>query len=193
MLHTIAGLLLDRRHIAIYLGPQMRLRLTFVTCIALLLSASGAFSAAPQADKAGPYQIAQRPMPKDEDLEVLLPRTVGTFARKPLPAGTKPPVDEDLNVDYVSGTDTVNVGFSIPGKVADAHEAIRVARQDGIDTLRKTAKGKQQLQQAQESIGPPTSFYKLPDFIAWSRGGYFYYAKANSPAALDAFMRAFPF
>jgi hypothetical protein len=134
----------------------MRLRLTFVTCTAFVLCASDAFLAAPQPEKDGPYQVAQRPMPKGEDLEVLLPRTVGTFTRKPLPAGTKPPVNEDLNVDYVSGTDAVNVGFSIPGSIADAHEAIRMARQDGIDTLRKTA-------------------------------------KANSPAALDAFMRAFPF
>jgi hypothetical protein len=131
-------------------------------------------------------------MPKGSDLDVLLPRTVGTFTRPPLPAGTKPPVDEDLNVDYTSGTDRVNVGFSIPGNAADAREAIRTARQDGIATLKKTGKGRQ-LQQAQESIGPPTSYYKLQDFIAWSRGGYFYYAKADSVAALDAFMRAFPF
>jgi hypothetical protein len=163
----------------------------FVTIFSILFSSSSASAQRGDAANA-PYQLAQRPMPKGTDLEVLLPRTVGTFTRAPLPPGTKTPVDEDLNVDYSSGTEKVNVGFSIPGNPNDAHEAIRIAREETIATLKKAGKGKE-LQQAQESIGTPTSYYKVQDFIAWSRGGYFFYAKANSAAALDAFMRAFPF
>jgi hypothetical protein len=29
--------------------------------------------------------------------------------------------------------------------------------------------------------------------MAWTRGRYFFYAKASSPPALDSFMRQFPF
>lgn len=142
--------------------------------------------------KAGPYGIAQRPMPKGTDLETLLPRKVGTFTRAAIPAGTKTPVNEDLNIDYVSGSDKVNVGFSIPGNPKDAHDAIKVAKDESVATLKQQGKAKE-LTLAEESIGTPTSYYKVADFIAWSRGGYFFYANASSPAALDAFMKAFPF
>lgn len=140
----------------------------------------------------GPYGIAQRPMPKGTDLETLLPRKVGTFTRAALPAGTKTPVNEDLNVDYVSGSDKVNVGFSIPGDPKEAHAAIKTAKDESVGTLTQQGKA-QELKKAEESIGTPTSYYKVSDFIAWSRGGYFFYAHASSPAALDAFMKAFPF
>jgi hypothetical protein len=142
--------------------------------------------------QAGPYGLAQRPMPKGTDLETLLPRKVGTFTRAALPPGTKTPVNEDLNIDYISGSDKVNVGFSIPGNPTDAHEAIKVAKDEAVATLKQARKANE-LKQAEESIGTPTSYYKVSDFIAWSRGGYFFYAKANSVASLDAFMKAFPF
>lgn len=140
----------------------------------------------------GPYGIAQRPMPQGTDLEKLLPRKVGTFTRAALPAGTKTPVSEDLNIDYVSGSDKVNVGFSIPGNPTDAHEAIKISKDEAVGTLKQAGKANL-LKQAEESIGTPTSYYKVGDFIAWSRGGYFFYAKATSVASLDAFMKAFPF
>jgi hypothetical protein len=37
------------------------------------------------------------------------------------------------------------------------------------------------------------SHSKSADFMAWTRGRYFFYAKASSPPALDSFMRQFPF
>ena len=54
-------------------------------------------------------------MPKGQDLETLLPRKVGTFTREAFPAGTKPSDSEDINIDYKSGAEVINVGFSIPG------------------------------------------------------------------------------
>jgi hypothetical protein len=148
-------------------------------------------SAASAGAKAAPYQLDKRPMPKGQDLETLLPRKVGTFTREAFPAGTKPSDSEDINIDYKAGADTVNVGFSIPG-AKDAHEGIRTAKTETIVEL-KRLKRVNEIPTAQELIGPSTSYYKVKDFIAWTRGGYFFYAKANNAAALDAFMAAFPY
>jgi hypothetical protein len=147
--------------------------------------------AAGSSAKTAPYQLDKRPMPKGQDLETLLPRKIGKFAREAFPAGTKPSDSEDINIDYKAGADTVNVGFSIPG-AKDAHEGIRTAKTETIAEL-KRLKRANEIPTALEQIGPPTSYYKVSDFIAWTRGGYFFYAKANSAAALDAFMTAFPF
>jgi hypothetical protein len=143
------------------------------------------------AGQAAPYQLDKRPMPKGQDLEMLLPRKVGKFSREAFPAGTKPSDSEDLNIDYKAGADTVNVGFSIPG-AKDAHEGIRIAKAETIGELKRLKRAKE-MSTAAELIGAPTSYYKVSDFIAWTRGGYFFYAKANSAAALDAFMTAFPY
>lgn len=37
------------------------------------------------------------------------------------------------------------------------------------------------------------SYYKTAKFMSWSRGGYFFYTDSSSQAALDRFMKAFPF
>jgi hypothetical protein len=148
------------------------------------------FVVAPSAQSA-PYELDKRPMPKGQDLETLLPRKVGTFTREAFPAGTKPSDSEDLNIDYKSGAEVINVGFSIPG-AKDAHEGIRIAKAETIAELKRLRRAKE-ITTAQEQIGPPTSYYKVADFIAWTRGGYFFYAKAKNAAALDAFMTAFPY
>jgi hypothetical protein len=156
--------------------------------------AAGPAASAAASAKAGPapYQLDKRPMPKGQDLEALLPRKVGTFAREAFPAGTKPSDSEDINIDYKSGADTVNVGFSIPGNAKDAHDGIRTAKDETIAELKRSKRAKE-ISTAAELIGAPTSYYKVSDFIVWTRGGYFFYAKANSGEALDAFMKAFPF
>jgi hypothetical protein len=141
---------------------------------------------------AAPYQLDKRPMPKGQDLEALLPRKVGAFTREAFPAGTKPSDSEDVNIDYKSGNDVVNVGFSIPGNAKDAHEGIRTAKAETIAELKQLKRTKE-IATALEQLDRPTSYYKVADFIAWSRGGYFFYAKAKSAASLDAFMTAFPY
>jgi hypothetical protein len=139
----------------------------------------------PVAKGTAPYALDMRPAPTGTDLERLLPMKIGDFTRPAFPPGTKPKSDEDLNIDYTSGKDSVNVGFSIPDSMADAHEAIKVSRDEGkasgVDMAR-----------ASFSIDTEPAWFKSPDFIAWSRGRYFFYAKASTPVALDRFMRAFP-
>lgn len=133
-----------------------------------------------------PFDLDKRPMPSGSDLETLLPRVVGTFKRPPLAPGLEPPTNQDLNVTYTSGSDSVNVGFSMPEKPEYAHDAIQLAKDEatGGEALHDTD---------QYVVGKEPSYFRTADFIAWSRGRYFYYAKASSAAALEAFMKAFPY
>src|SRR3712207_3882295 len=78
------------------------------------------------------FAINERPMPTGESLEKLVPASVGTFKREPFTADAKPPTDEDINVTYRSGSDTVFFGFSMPETPADAHEALKVTREEAI-------------------------------------------------------------
>ena len=133
-----------------------------------------------------PFGIDKRPMPTGTDLNVLVPPTVGSFTREQLPADAKARSDEDLNVTYKSGSDSVFFGFSIPDTPADAYEAVKVTREEAIAS-KVNMKGEQYV------IRKDPSYFKVADFMSWTRGRYFFYAKANSPAALEKFMRAFPF
>lgn len=136
--------------------------------------------------KTVPFGIDQRPQPTGADLNVLLPKKVGTFTREDLPVGAKPRSDEDLNVEYTSGNDRISFGFSIPETEKDAFEAIKVTRQEAIDS-RLSLKGEQY------QIGKNPSYFRIADFMSWTRGRYFFYAKASNPETLEKFMQSFPF
>ena len=129
-----------------------------------------------------PFDIDKRPMPTGTDLNV----TVGSFTREQLPPDVKAHSDEDLNVTYKSGSDSVFFAFSIPDTPSDAHEAVKLTREEAIAS-KVNIKGEQYV------IGKDPGYFKVADFMSWTRGRYFFYAKANSPAALEKFMRAFPF
>jgi hypothetical protein len=152
----------------------------------VLFLISATLAAAERSVKVAPFGIDQRPMPSGADLERLVPLKVGTFQRPPFPRGMKPPTNEDLNVDYTSGKDKVNFGFSMADRPSDAWEAIKLTREEA------TA-GSASLKGERFSLQTEPSFFYAGDFMSWSRGRYFFYAKANSPAALERFLRAFPY
>ena len=160
-------------------------RVASVTRLVVLL-ALALLSAYVGAQTVPPFGIDKRPVPKGTDLNVLVPVTVGTFKREPLPRDVKVPVEEDLNVTYKSGADSVFFGFSIPGTLLDAHEAIKITRDEAMAGIADA-------KSVQYVIGKDPSFFKAGDFMSWSRGGYFFYAKATSEDALEGFMRAFPY
>jgi hypothetical protein len=160
-------------------------RSAFVSVAAASIASLWVCVAARGAEQA-PFSIQERPMPTGTDLAVLLPATVGSFKRDVLPPDARLAADEDLNIDYRSGGDTVNFGLSRPESVADAREAIKVSRDEAVAS-------KVPMRGAQYSLTTDPAYFYVGDFVAWSRGQYFFYAKANSPAALDRFMSAFPF
>lgn len=133
-----------------------------------------------------PFDLNRRPMPAGRDLEKLLPKRVGEFTRPDFAPGTIAPADEDIKVKYTSGEDSVLVGFSIPGTALDAQEGIRTARREAF-------KSGQDLKDELYSVGSEPSYFRLAAFMAWSRGGYFFYAGASGNDALGRFMHAFPF
>jgi len=133
-----------------------------------------------------PFDVDKRPAPSGTDLEKLVPASVGAFRREALPARAKPPSDDDLNVTYRSDAESVFFGFSMPETAAAAHEAVKVTRDEAIAT-------KLSLKGEQYKVGAEPSYFRAGSFMSWSRGRYFFYAKASSPRALESFMRAFPY
>jgi len=139
-----------------------------------------------QKNVAPPFGIDKRPQPAGTDLNVLLPKTVGTFEREDFPAGLKAPSDEDLNVEYKSGGDSIFFGFSMPATEKAASEAVKRTRQEAIES-------KLNIKGEQYRIGKNPSFFKFDTFMSWTRGRYFFYAAAGKPQTLENFIKAFPY
>ena len=164
----------------------MRIQILFLAIITGFLLTGCGVGVFAQKTVPPPFGIDKRPQPSGADLNVLLPKKVGTFEREDFPAGLKPPTDEDLTVEYKSGEDSIFFGFSIPDTEKDAFEAVKMTRQEAIQS-RLNIKGEQY------RIGKNPSFFKLDAFMSWTRGRYFFYAKAGTPRALESFMKAFPY
>jgi hypothetical protein len=133
-----------------------------------------------------PFGLHKRPMPAGTDLNLLLPATLGPFKRDALPAGAKLSSTEDVTVSYRSGGDTIDVGASRAESVNDAREAIKVTREEAVASKISTRGEKL-------SLKSDPAYFHVGDFIAWTRGPYFFYAKANSPDALARFMAVYPY
>jgi hypothetical protein len=132
-----------------------------------------------------PYSIDQRPMPQSDDPEILLPRQVGPYIRKQLDLPEDIRIDS-IDVEYRSGWSFITVELAI---CDDRSGALRV-----LWTARREA-GAESLDEGQVfSDREDPSFLKLEDFMAWTRGRYYFSAHASGgKAALDAFMTAFPY
>jgi hypothetical protein len=159
------------------------------TVLTMILVGVGNFAIAAQeivSSEAAPFAVDRRPRPAGKNPDILLPLKIGAFTRAALPPGTKIPSDEDLNVTYKSGNDSIFFGVSITDTEKDAVEAIKVTRQEAIDS-RLSLKGEQY------RVDSDPGYFRINDFMSWNRGRYFFYAKASSPAALEKFMKAFPY
>ena len=133
-----------------------------------------------------PFSIDKRPQPSGTNLEILLPPSVGAFKRGVISGNTDPFAGEDITAQYQAGKDRIFFGFSIGDTENDVFEAIKITRQEAINS-------KISIKNEQYVIGKNPSFFKIGDFMSWSRGRYFFYAKGSSAASLDHFMKAFPF
>jgi|SRR5262245_9619675 len=138
-------------------------------------------------EQAVPYGIEERPMPEGDDLEVLLPRQVGSYVRDSI----RPPKDihrDPIYAHYRSGASTVFVELGICGSASGAKVGLSNAK----------AELEAEFPDAPKSFairGDP-AYLKVPSkgFFAWTRGSYYYSASASGGEAdLDAFMEAFPY
>jgi hypothetical protein len=153
--------------------------------IRLALLAALVLPAAATAQSA-PYGLDKRPQPRGSNLDSLLPSRVGAFERPALPPDARLKSDEDLNVSYHAGADSVFVGLSLPESPEDAHDAVETTRAEAIAS-------KVDMTGASHRVGQDPSWFKTATFVSWSRGPYFFYVHASSAGALDGFMRAFPY
>ena len=164
----------------------MNLLFAALPAMTLALVAQDAAAAAPCANSA-PYGVAARPEPSGALAAQILPAKVGRFVREDIPKTAPVSSNEDFNATYRSGKDSIFIGLSRPGSDADLKEAVRTSRQDAVSDKNIDRTGELYC------IATAPYFYKIPDFMAWTRGPYFFYADANSPAVLAEFMRAFPY
>lgn len=139
---------------------------------------------------AAPFNLARRPMPTGEAAADLLPAMVGPFRRDALPPYARVPGDGELHATYRRGADSVRFGVSVPGNAGAARAAIASAAQHTRDQLRRSGRQGDLPRIMQDLQGDP-AYVAVGDFIAWSRGGYFFAARASSPHALSSFMQAF--
>jgi hypothetical protein len=134
-----------------------------------------------------PYALAARLEPVSDQATQILPVQTGRFKREVIAEGTRVPSDEDLNVTYKSGADSIFIGVSSPGTLEYLKEAVEVSREDTISDATIDRRGEV------VCLESPPYFYKVPDFIAWTNGSYFFYADASTPAVLDELLNAFPY
>lgn len=133
-----------------------------------------------------PYAIDRRPQPRGTVLDTLLPSAVGPFSRPALRPQTPVPVNDELQVRYGAGADSVVLSFRIPGLPEEAQAAVRARGQRA--SARRADPG-----QRRSVTGHDPSYVRGDRLFVWSRGGYYFATAASSEDALERFMRAFPY
>lgn len=133
-----------------------------------------------------PFGIARRPLPAGTDLDVLLPKQVGSFHRVSVRE-----MDENWHyATYRSGAAEVFVELSVSDVPEGAQQALSNARRETMAEFPDVPR--------QESTGTEPSFLaattRLGAFVAWTRDRYYFSAHAKGgDADMDAFQAAFPY
>ena len=134
-----------------------------------------------------PYGVADRPMPAGDDVELLLPISVGPFARDTLRFTS---LHAPIYADYRLGNRSVFVELGLCGDAAGARRALATAKAETDAEFPEV----------------PQTFVRRPDasclrtvnslgaFFAWTRDRYYFSAHAKGGEQdLDEFMAAFPY
>ncbi len=145
-----------------------------------------------------PYGIEKRPMPSGLDLDQLLPKQVGPYARVMLEKSEQRGVQPtSIQIDgnsvyatYRSGGNEIFVEFAVNSSAEIAQSVIDVSATEVTDSFPTDPRF--------GSLGTEPSYLKVDNeygaYLAWTRGGYYFSASAkNGASALDAFMQAFPY
>jgi hypothetical protein len=145
-----------------------------------------------------PYGIEKRPMPTGLNLDELLPKQVGPYARtlieKSNQRGVQPSSIEidgnSLYATYAAGDKEIFVEFAVTSNAENAQTA--------LDTAATEVTGRFPSDPRFGSIGTEPSYLKVNNqsgaFYAWTRGGYYFSASAKGGEAdLDSFMQSFPY
>jgi hypothetical protein len=145
-----------------------------------------------------PYAVEKRPLPEGADLDALLPKQVGPYARTLLEKSdqrgvTPSSIDVDGNsvyATYTAGAKEIFVEFAVAGS---AHNA-----QATLDNAASETDGTFPADPRVGSIGTEPSYFRSNSdtgaFYAWTRGNYYFSASAKGGETdLNAFMQSFPY
>lgn len=166
------------------------MKLSIATALALVVAFAGdvaGASASASCAKTIPFGLAGRVEPTSDVVSEALPMKIGRFVREDVPEGAVIPADEDFTITYRSGRDTALVGLSRPGKPADLKDAVRTSHADVVADKSIDRTGELYC------VASAPYFFKVRDFIAWTRGRYFFSAHASSPDVLVEFIQDFPY
>lgn len=152
----------------------------FVLCIALFAFRS---------DKAVPYGVDKRPMPRGNDFKKLIPEKVGDFTRISF---HNPSPDSDGDAKYRK-PDSTEV-FMLFGSGVSMDDV-----QSVFDIVCTEATNKDSLKPEQlvKKKDPSYILMHKPDgvdFFGWTRGYYYFSVESRKgKAVLDEFMKVFPY
>ncbi len=145
-----------------------------------------------------PYGIGQRPLPSGLNLDQLLPQQVGPYTRQSVQLATRQGVEataikmdgDSVYAHYRSGSAAIFVEFAVTSSAAAAQSILETAAGETTPQFPTDPRF--------GALGQEPSYLKVINadsaFFAWTRGGYYFSASAQSgEAALDAFMQPFPY
>ena len=140
------------------------------------------------ADDTMPFNFSKRPVPKDSDFKVILPKNVAGLK---LVSFTPPQPDSDGEAIYKGAEGEIFMLFSFQETAADVESVMQTI----YDEVKKSKTTKAPVINLKKSpyylhyLGPKIAFF------AWTRKGYCFSADAKNADSklLDKFMNAFPY
>jgi hypothetical protein len=134
-----------------------------------------------------PYGIADRPMPKGEDPNRLLPIQVGQFTREPIkPPGKGMP----SYANYQHGAATVFVELGVCDNAHDAQMSLETARGETAGEFPDTP----HLYAKRGDSSCWRTINQGGAFLAWTRGRYYFSTHAKGGERdLEEFVKGFPY
>lgn len=135
-----------------------------------------------------PFEIDNRPSPQGKDIDVLLPRQVGDYARASIRRGAD--IRHPIYADYRCGESGIFVELGICDNEVDARQGVVTARAETTEADRIIHAWR---------IGTDPSFLLESSpgsgaFMAWTRGCYYFSAHARGGQQdLERFVKAFPY
>jgi hypothetical protein len=145
-----------------------------------------------------PYGIEKRPLPAGLNLDELLPKQVGPYARTLIEKSTQRGVaPSSIEIDgssvyatYRAGDKEIFIEFAVNSSAENAQAVLDTAATEVTDKFPADPRF--------GSISTEPSYLKVNNesgaFFAWTRGGYYFSASAKGGEAdLDLFMRSFPY
>ena len=138
-----------------------------------------------------PYGLDRKPMPQGDQPDSALPDRVGPFQRSPIRDSYGV-----IYAEYSDGSDQVSMELGICDSPSDAQDVVNTYKLESADVTESVEAS---------SIGTEPSFHQVtvnnPRMgqagrgvgLAWTRGRYYFSARARTRELLDRFTAVFPY